>query len=174
MQPAAPTHSKPLLRRIGNRVFHLLARFCPGATTVRPRLHRLRGVKVGSGVFIGEDVYIDNEYPEAIEIGDGVQISIRALLIAHTRGSGKIIVGRQAFIGPNAVVICGANRVLTIGDGAVVGAGSVVTRSVPAGLYVAPPAPQPLARARIPLPAAETMEEFQSGLEKLGRGRRGG
>ncbi|MBM4207640.1 MAG: acyltransferase [Gammaproteobacteria bacterium] len=158
---------KPLLRRVCNRLFQLLARFSPGATTLRPFLHRLRGVAIGRDVFIGDDVYIDNEYPEAIEIGENVQISIRSIIIAHTRGPGKVIIGKEAFIGPNSVLVCGAGRVLKIGEGAVIGAGSVITRSVPPKLYVAPPAPQPLARVRVPLPVAKSMQEFWSGLDML-------
>ena len=161
------TSIKPLYLRVSNRILHLLARFCPGATTLRPRLHRLRGVKVGAKVFIGDDVYIDNEYPEAIEIGDNVQISIRTIIIAHTRGPGKVIIGKEAFIGPNSVLVGGAGRVLKIGEGTVIGAGSIVTRSVPPKIYVAPAGPQPLARVHIPLPMASTMEEFWSGLEML-------
>ena len=158
---------KPLYRRINNRLLQILARFSPGATTLRPCLHRLRGVKIGPEVFIGDDVYIDNEYPEAIEIGANVQISIRSIIIAHTRGPGKVIIGKEAFIGPNSVLVCGAGRVLKIGEGAVIGAGSVITRSVPPKLYVAPPMPQPLARVRVPLPIATSMNEFWSGLEML-------
>lgn len=165
--PAASVEMKPLLRRMSNRILHLLARFSPGSTTFRPLMHRARGVKIGEGVFIGDDVYIDNEYPEAIEIQDRVQISIRAIIIAHTRGPGRLIIGKEAFIGPNSVLFCGADRVLKIGEGAVIGAGSVITRSVPPKLYVAPAAPQALARVRIPLPVAATMEEFWSGLEMI-------
>jgi serine acetyltransferase len=166
-ETAGPAPAKPLHRRVANRILHLLARFAPGATSLRPWLHRMRGVRVGAGVFIGEDVYVDNEHPEAIEIGERVQISIRAVIIAHTRGAGRVIIGKEAFVGPGAILVCGANRVLKIGEGAVIGAGSVVTRSVPPRLYVAPAAPQPMARVRVPLPAAKTMDEFAAGLEPL-------
>ncbi len=159
--------TKPLYRRVSNRFLQMIARFSPGATTLRPCLHRLRGIKIGPDVFIGDDVYFDNEYPEAIEIGANAQISIRSIIIAHTRGPGKVIIGKDAFIGPNSVLVCGAGRVLKIGEGAVIGAGSVITRSVPPKLYVAPPAPQPLARVRTPLPLAKSMSEFWSGLEML-------
>lgn len=135
-------------------------------------MHRLRGVKIGANVLIGEDVYIDNEYPESVEIGDNVQISIRAIIIAHTRGAGKVIIGKNAFIGPNSVLICGAGRVLKIGEGAVVGAGSIVNRSVPPKLFVAPPGPEPLGRVNIPLPLAVNMEEFWSGLVLLDQRKR--
>jgi acetyltransferase-like isoleucine patch superfamily enzyme len=159
--------NKGLLRRAFNRVLHLLARFGPGSTSSRPLLHRLRGVKIHRHVFIGEDVYIDNEYPEAVEIHDHVQISIRAIIIAHTRGPGKVIIEKAAFIGPNAVLVCGAGRTLRIGEGAVVGAGAVVTKNVPPRIYVAPPALERLARVTVPLTTAATMEAFWAGLQPL-------
>ena len=61
-----------LLRRISNRLCHLMARQLPGATGLRIALHRFRGVTIGTGVFIGDDVYLENEYPERLEIHDGV------------------------------------------------------------------------------------------------------
>jgi acetyltransferase-like isoleucine patch superfamily enzyme len=162
-----------LPQRIFGRFLHKIARSCSGATTIRPWLHRVRGVKIGRRVFIGEEVFIDNEYPDCVEIQDNAQVSIRVIIVAHTRGPGRVIIGSGAFIGPNSVLVCGAGRVLKIGDGAVIGAGSVITKSVPARLYVAPPVPQPLARVNVPLPLAESMEEFWSGLEPLDRLRAG-
>ena len=159
--------NKPLWRRMVNRLLHVLARILPGSTSLRPWLHRARGVRIGRGVFIGDQVYIDNEYPECVEIHENVQISVRAILVAHTRGPGRIIVQKGAFVGPNAVLVCGAGRVLKIGEGAVIGAGSIITKSVPPRLYVAPPGPRPLARVRVPLPLAKSMEEFWGGLTPL-------
>ncbi len=45
----------------------------------------------------------------------------------------KTIVGRRAAIGSNATILCG----ITIGDDAIIGAGSVVTKDVPARAVVA-------------------------------------
>src|SRR2546425_3486004 len=94
---------KSFQRRVFNRVLHFLARHCPGSTGFRPLLHRLRGVKVGRNVFIGDDVYLENEYPEAVEIQDGVEISVRAIIIAHTRGAGKIIIEKDVYLGANSL-----------------------------------------------------------------------
>ena len=159
--------SKSFLRRFVNRTLHLAARSLPGSMSLRPRLHRWRGVTVGQNVFIGDAVYLDNEYPEAIEIQDDVQISIRATIVAHTRGPGKVIIGKAAFIGPNSVIVCGAGRKLRIGEGAVIGAGCTITKSVPPRLYLAPPSPQPVARVQKPLPLASNMGEFWAGLKPL-------
>ena len=114
---------KSLLRRAFNRVLHTLARNLPGAMTVRPFLHRLRGVKIGKWVWIGDDVYLENEHPELVEIQEGAVLSIRAMVIAHTRGQGKVIIERRAFVGPCAVVICASGRTLRIGEGAVISTG---------------------------------------------------
>ena len=78
---------------------HLIARFGPGATTLRPFLHKLRGVKIYGTVFIGDDVYLENAHPYCIEIHDEAQIALRTNLIAHFRGSGKIIIGKKVWIG---------------------------------------------------------------------------
>jgi acetyltransferase-like isoleucine patch superfamily enzyme len=134
---------------------------------MRPALHRLRGVKLGRDVFIGDDVFLDNEWPECIEIQDNVQISMRSIVIAHTRGPGRVIIEKEAFVGPNCVLVTGAGRVLRIGSGAVVGAGSVISKTLPPHLYVGPPPIEVLARVGVPLPRAKTMEAFWAGLQPL-------
>ena len=123
---------KSHLRRLSNRLLHLLARFSPGATTVRPFLHRLRGVRIRGRVFISDEVYIENEYPECVEIHDDVQIGIRVIIMAHTRGPGKVLIERSAYVGPNSVVLGHPGRTLTLGEGSVVAAASVVTSNLPA------------------------------------------
>jgi acetyltransferase-like isoleucine patch superfamily enzyme len=150
-----------------NRLFGLLARFAPGSTTLRPMLHRARGVKIGRNVFIGDDVHLENEYPEAIEIQDDVQISVRAVIIAHTRGPGRVIIEKEAFIGPHVVIACSSGRVVRIGGGAVVSAGCIVTKNVLPRMVLTPAAAQVVARATVALTTAKTMEEFHSGLRPL-------
>jgi carbonic anhydrase/acetyltransferase-like protein (isoleucine patch superfamily) len=156
--------TKPLLKRISNRALHLLARFLPGCTSVRPFLHRLRGAKIGKDVFIGDDVYLENEHPEAVEIQSGVHISVRAIILAHTRGCGKIVIEKDAFIGISAVLATSGGKTLRIGEGSVVGAGVVVTRDVPAHAFVANEMPKPTATVGLPLTKAETVEDFVRGL----------
>ena len=155
---------KNAFRRVLNRVLHVLARILPGATSVRPALHRLRGVKVGKGVFIGEDVYLENEYPEAVEIGDGTEIGLRSVLIAHFRGPGQVIIGSDVWIGACAFISSASGRTLTIGDGAVIGACSVITSDVPAKAVVKPPAPLRVGTAHVPLPKAKSYGHFLLGL----------
>jgi serine acetyltransferase len=158
---------KRLTRGIWNRSLHLAARQLPGSMRVRPFLHRLRGVKIGRSVFIGDDVYLENEYPERVEIQDGVQISVRAILLAHTRGPGQIIIERNAYIGPNVVVATTAGKTLRIGEGAVIGAGVVITRDVPPRSFIPPPSANPVATATVSLAEAKHVEDFVKGLIPL-------
>jgi len=163
---------KSLSRRVNNRVLHLLARFIPGSTSIRPFLHRLRGVKVGEGVHIGDDVYLENEHPEAVEIQSGAAISLRAIILAHTRGSGRVVIEKDAFIGPNTVIATWGDRTLRIGEGAVIGAGVVVTSDVPARAFVARAAAPVVANVLVPLPKATNMEEFIRGLVPVRKSQR--
>lgn len=156
-----------LARRFSNRMLHLLARHVPGATTFRATLHRWRGVKIGADVFIGDEVYLENEYPDRIEIQDGAQISIRAIVLAHTRGPGWVVIEKDSYIGPNAVVVTSAGKTLRIGQGAVVGAGVVVTKNVPPHTFIAPPRADPIATVTVPLAKAARVEDFIRGLTPL-------
>jgi carbonic anhydrase/acetyltransferase-like protein (isoleucine patch superfamily) len=156
-----------LIRRMSNRWLHVLARFLPGSTTVRPSLHRLRGVKIGKQVFIGDDVYLENEHPDAVEIQDGVHISVRAIILAHTRGCGRIVIEKDAFIGINTVIATSGNKTLRIGEGAVIGAGVVVTRDIPARAFIAVDTPKLIASVGVPLTKAETVEDFVRGLTPI-------
>jgi UDP-3-O-[3-hydroxymyristoyl] glucosamine N-acyltransferase len=153
-----------LVRAVTNRFLHVMARQLPGATSLRPRLHRWRGVNVGSNVFIGDDVYLENEYPERVEIHDGAQISIRAIVLAHTRGPGWVVIEKDAYVGPNTVVVTSAGNTLRIGEGAVVGAGVVITKSVPPRAFIPPQPANPIATVTVPLAKAERIEDFIRGL----------
>ena len=159
--------AKGTLKRLSHRMLHLLARFAPGATGFRPFLHRLRGVQIGKDVFIGDEVYLDNEYPERIEIQDGVQISIRATILAHTRGPGRVILERDAYIGPHVLLVTSEGKVLRIGEGAVVGAGCVITKDVDSHTLVMGEFGKAIAEVRLPLSRADRLEDFIKGLAPL-------
>jgi len=159
--------AKGSLKSLFNRVLHLLARIGPGASSLRPLLHRLRGVQVGKDVFIGDDVYVENEYPEHVEIQDGVQISIRAIILAHTRGPGRVVLEKDCYIGPHVVIMTSAGKVLRIGAGAVIGAGCVVTKDVKPRMFVSGEFGRAVAEARISLSQSDSMEQFIKGLMPL-------
>jgi len=85
------------------------------------------GVTIEDEVFVGHNVsFINDLFPRATVDGGRVQTE-RDWTVIPT------LVKRRAAIGTGAVLLGG----ITIGEGAVVGAGSVVTRDVPAGSVVA-------------------------------------
>lgn len=85
------------------------------------------GVTIEDEVFIGHGVmFINDKYPRATTDGGGLQTEEDWLCV-------PTLVKRGASIGSNATILCG----VTIGERALVGAGSVVTRDVPTGAVVA-------------------------------------
>jgi UDP-2-acetamido-3-amino-2,3-dideoxy-glucuronate N-acetyltransferase len=96
-------------------------------------------VKVSSHTFICEGVTIEDE----VFIGHGVMF-INDKYPRATTEEGQLqteqdwvctptLIKQGASIGSNATILCG----VTVGEKAIVGAGSVVTRDVPAGAVVA-------------------------------------
>lgn len=156
-----------IIRGSFNRILHLLARFGPGATSVRPFLHKLRGVKIHGKVFIGDDVYLENAHPDCIEIHDGAQIVLRTNIITHFRGSGKIIIGKNVWIGMSCNIATTPGQTLTIGEGAVVGMGSTVTRDVPPYTLVIGSPAKPKFKVTVPMTLNTSFEDWRNGLVPL-------
>lgn len=85
------------------------------------------GVTIEDEVFIGHGVvFINDKYPRATTAGGELQGEDDWECI-------PTLVRRGASIGSNATILSG----VTIGERAIVGAGSVVTRDVPAGVIAA-------------------------------------
>jgi acetyltransferase-like isoleucine patch superfamily enzyme len=152
------------------RVLQLIALYGPGADTLRVRLHRWRGVEIGDGTFIGTDVLIETAHPQLVSIGSGVDIGARTTIIAHQQGEEvtderTVRIGDDVFIGPSSTLL----PHVTIGDGAVVVAGSVVTKSVPPAMMVQGNPAAPVARCGVPLGRSTPMREFYRGLTPLKR-----
>lgn len=103
-------------------------------------LHRIRGVKIGKHVYIGQNVQMDSLYPGLITLEDYVSIGVGSMIFAHSTPAYSIEIKRKyyptkvapvtikkdAWIAPGTIILCG----VTIGENSVVGAGSVVTRDV--------------------------------------------
>jgi maltose O-acetyltransferase len=108
---------------------------------IRPPFHCDYGfnISLGAGVFLNFSCVILDVV--TVTIGDRTQIgpAVQILTAEHprnpaSRGSGlefgrPIQIGRNVWIGGGAIILPG----VSIGDDALIGAGSVVTRDVPAG-----------------------------------------
>jgi maltose O-acetyltransferase len=103
-----------------------------------------RNVRIGANCGINHDVFILGRC--GIDIGDDVVLSARVMLIdagldpatfevpaERKYIDGPIRIGRGVWIGAGAIILPGVR----IGERSIVGAGSVVTRDVPARSIVA-------------------------------------
>ena len=97
------------------------------------------GVTIEDEVFIGHGVMFINDRRPQATAADGQLQTEADWQVIPTR------VQRRASIGSGAVILCG----VTIGEGALVGAGAVVTRDVPPGATVAGVPARLLAGGRI-------------------------
>ncbi len=85
------------------------------------------GVHIDDNVFVGHNVtFINDRYPSAVT-GDGSMQTEDDWSVIPTH------VGKEASIGSSSTIMCG----VTIGEGAMIGAGSVVTKDVPPGTIAA-------------------------------------
>ncbi len=145
-----------LLRGAFNRILQVMALYAPGGRSVKPFLHRLRGVRLGSGVWIGTDCLIETMRPDLVSIGDNSVIGIRSVIIAHFREMGKekraadlptVVIEEDVYIGPGVIILPNVR----IGRGSVVTAGSVVSSSIAPMTMVQGNPARPIAACGVPL-----------------------
>jgi serine acetyltransferase len=150
------------LSAIKNRLLQHVAMFIPGGAGMRVALHRLRGVRIGKNVWIGYQTLIETGYPSLVTIGDRVIIGIRSTIIGHFQELRGVRIKDDVYIGACAVILPG----VTLGEGAVVAAGSVVTASVPAMTVVQGNPAKRVATCDIPLSSNTSRREFIKHLKK--------
>jgi acetyltransferase-like isoleucine patch superfamily enzyme len=92
-------------------------------------------VKIGQKCFIGSDISFDGIHPEYLIIGNHVHITSGTKILTHFYVPdknqfyyGNVVINDHAFIGINTLIV----NSVTIGEGAVLAAGSVVTKDIPA------------------------------------------
>ena len=115
-----------------------------GPRKVRPWVLRKIGCHVGKHVFVGDSVKVDSGHANLIYIDDYAHITGGCRLLCHQRDLtdyhvgdnaaslkyryGEIHIGKGVMLGMETLVMPG----VTIGEGAVVGAYSLVTKDIPA------------------------------------------
>jgi acetyltransferase-like isoleucine patch superfamily enzyme len=153
-------------RALANRILQLLTMVAPGGQSLRVSLHRARGVTIGKNVWISYNVVLETAYPHLITIGDDVFVGIGTIVIAHFKESRRgVRIGKQAFIGPGVIILPDVE----IGDGAVVTAGSVVTRSIPPMTVVQGNPAVPIAKCGVPLWPDTLLREFSRSLKPISK-----
>ena len=90
-------------------------------------IYARKGITIGDNTLIGGNVKIlDNDFHP-------IEVEARNLDIKEKIGTRKIKIGKDCFIGANSLILKGVE----IGDGSVVGAGSVVTGKFPSNVVIA-------------------------------------
>ena len=102
----------------------------------RAKFLKMGGVHINGRAYIYGGVTIDTVFPECIHIGNDVRITTGTKILSHYLDpsqpgvhfrKGEVHIDDDVFIGVN-VCICSS---VTIGEGAIIGAGSVVTKDIP-------------------------------------------
>ena len=143
--------SSALRRGINGIVSAILLKYCMYSVIfsplnyrkIRPIIWGWIGAKVGKNIFIGYEVWMDFNNAHLIEIEDNVHVANRCLLLCHQRDLSKYFVGddysklpytkkrihlkKGCLIGMDSIILPG----VTIGEGAIIAAGSLVSKNIP-------------------------------------------
>ena len=136
----------PTLRRygasIGQRVRFRSPLVIHNSAAERNRYYKR--LEVGDDCYFGRELFLDLQ--DKIVIEDHVTISHRVMILTHTdagtsplkdqfiaTSQAPVIIRRGAYVGANVTILEGVE----IGESSIVGAGAVVTRSVPPSTVVA-------------------------------------
>jgi acetyltransferase-like isoleucine patch superfamily enzyme len=126
--------------RVYKACLESLARMAP-SSQLRTVLLRWAGCEIGRRAYIGPDLIVVDE-PEdvgVVSIGDRAAISPRVTIVVSSRPNesriaryaplahGPVRIMQDAWIGAGCIIMPN----VTVGEGAIVGAGSLVTRDVP-------------------------------------------
>lgn len=102
-------------------------------SNLRVQCYRWCGYKIGKNCFIGMRCYLDDMCHTLIAIEDNVTISYGVYFTCHGRkqGHNRILIKQVAYIGMNASIIARREEGTVVGRNAIVGACSLVNKSVP-------------------------------------------
>ena len=129
-------YGRPRITNLGEITIGDKFRFFSNTVTSEVVTYPGARLEIGSGVFINYGASLSAH--KLVQIGDGSQLGSYACLMDNDYHSVEdrekpseskpIVLGRNVWLGVRVIVLKG----VTIGDNAVIGAGSVVTRDIPA------------------------------------------
>ncbi|MCY8451776.1 heptaprenylglyceryl phosphate O-acetyltransferase [Bacillus spizizenii] len=147
----------PFLKVVKNFIVIQIARFTPFIGMKNWLYRTFLRMKVGKQTSFALMVMPDIMFPEKISVGTNTIIGYNTTILAHEYliqeyRIGKVLIGDEVMIGANTTILPGVE----IGDGAVVSAGTLVHKDVPAGAFV----------GGNPMRIIYTKEEMQERLKK--------
>ncbi|MCA1011205.1 acyltransferase [Halobacillus halophilus] len=127
----------PFFKVIKNFTIIQLARYTPFLGMKNWLYRTLLRMEVGQQTAFALMVMVDIMFPERIRVGRNTVIGYNTTILAHEYlideyRLGDVTIGNEVLIGANTTILPG----ITIGDQAVVSAGTLVHKNVPAGTFV--------------------------------------
>ena len=127
----------PFWKVVRNFIIIQLARYTPFLSMKNWLYRTFLGMKVGQKTSFALMVMLDVMFPEKISVGRNSVIGYNTTILAHEYlineyRLGSVIIGDEVLIGANSTLLPG----IEIGDGAIVSAGTLVHKDVPAGAFV--------------------------------------
>lgn len=114
-----------------------LARYTPVLSFKNWLYRTFLKMKVGDQTSFALMVMLDIMFPEKISVGRNTVIGYNTTILAHEYlikeyRLGNVVIGDEVMIGANSTILPG----ITIGDRAIVSAGTLVHKDVPEGAFV--------------------------------------
>lgn len=127
----------PFWKVVRNFIVIQLARYIPLLAVKNWLFRTFLGMNVGDQTSFALMVMLDVMFPEKISVGKNTVIGYNTTILAHEYlikeyRLGEVKIGSEVMIGANSTLLPG----IEIGDGAIVSAGTLVHKDVPAGAFV--------------------------------------
>jgi acetyltransferase-like isoleucine patch superfamily enzyme len=127
----------PFLKVMKNFTFIQISRYCPFVSLKNWIYRTFLGMNIGQNTAVALMVMMDIMFPEKISIGKNSIIGYNTTILAHEYlieeyRIGEVQIGSRVMVGANTTILPGVR----IGDGAIISAGSLITKDVPAGAFV--------------------------------------